>query len=246
MFWNFKSSTWFFCHIPRRKKRDERERENLFRPLWLTSFFWGCCFSTAHFLARAIWRQSATDFFFYMSFPLLPCSAFPLDTFAVFHFVFYLVSHWLFDCLFLFHFHVNSLRVPGRAAQPLRLHDDNANDETLHQRRVHGHFRRLGNLQPRPSQRIPMELSRLFIFISFVVVYSFAHHRGAFRNFSRRPFSLSLARTHIMHTVCLRCISFSGLISLYKSALTWYRPPQVLLGYKQRGHHSRAIFPLLV
>jgi hypothetical protein len=92
-----------------------------------------------------------------------------------------------------------------------------------------------------------MELSRLFIFISSVVVYSFAHHRGALRHFSRRSFSLSLARahTHIMHTVCLRCISFSGLISLYKSALTWYRPPQVL-GYKQRGHHSRAIFPLLV
>jgi hypothetical protein len=81
-----------FCHISRRKKETkEREKENLFRPLWLTSFFWGCCFSAAHFLARAIWRQSATDFFFYMSFPLLrlPCSAFPLDTFAVFHFFFF-------------------------------------------------------------------------------------------------------------------------------------------------------------
>lgn len=67
--------------------------------------------------------------------------------------------------LFLSSFLFDSLRLPRRAAQPLRLHDDDADDETLHQRRVHGHFRRLGDLQLGASQRIPMELSRLFIFI---------------------------------------------------------------------------------
>ena len=59
----------------------------------------------------------------------------------------------------------DSLRVPWRNAQPLRLHDDDADDEALHQRRIHGHIRRLGDVQLGEGQRIPMELSRLLIFI---------------------------------------------------------------------------------
>jgi len=105
-------------------------------------------------LARAIWRRSATNSCTF----LLLCSF----TFAVFHFFSHLRRTYL---IVSFHFVSNSLRVPRRAAQPLRLHDDNANDETLHQRRVHGHLRRLGNLQPRQSQRIPMELSRLLFYL---------------------------------------------------------------------------------
>lgn len=111
MFWIFKSSTRVLSHSEKEKKRRKRERERPRKPFWailadllFLGLLFLCC---SHFLARAIWRQSATDFFFYMSFPLLrlPRSAFPLDTFAVFHFVFLpCVALIIFDCVSLFCF----------------------------------------------------------------------------------------------------------------------------------------------
>lgn len=201
MFWIFKSSTRVSVTF-REGKKETKERERETEKTFLGHFGWPPFFGVVVSLLLALFGSChlASIRYRFLLQHVVPAAAaavqrIPVRHFRCFPFCFFTLCRtdyfWLCVSL-LFHFHLNSLRVPGRAAQPLRLHDDNANDETLHQRRVHGHFRRLGNLQPRPSQRIPMELSRLFIFISSVVVYSFAHHRGAFRNFSRRPFSLSL------------------------------------------------------